>query len=56
MEIPDFAYVQDEAKFRLEIKKDIQKMGLRLDTRLRNTMSTEELLKLREELRGTLKR
>jgi hypothetical protein len=50
MQVPDFNKIQDEAKFRLEVKKDLIKKGLKLDTNLRNTLTTEELLKLKDEL------
>jgi hypothetical protein len=57
MQVPDFNKIQDEAKFRLEVKKNLIRKGLKLDTNLRNTLTTEELLKLQDELenKGELK-
>ena len=45
-----FNYVQDEAKFRLRIKRKLREHGLILDYPLKNTITTEELLKLQDKM------
>jgi hypothetical protein len=50
IQIPEFKYVQEEAEFRLKIKRDLSRMGLKLDTNLRNTLKTEELLELKDKM------
>lgn len=52
--ISEFKYVKEEAEFRLKIKRELSRMGLTLDTNLRNTLTTEELLKLQDKM-GNLK-
>jgi len=50
MRLPEFKYVQEEARYRLKIKRHLSKMGLKLDTNLKKNLTTEELLKLEDEI------
>ena len=51
IQIPEFKYVQEEAKFRLKIKKEIRDKGLILDNFQKN-LPTEILLKILDDLQN----